>query len=239
MHFFKKLSFQNIMRLFIIISMILVFAGYTFPQTAPLPSAFQSWNEVQLIVPLKQGIDAKGKSIDKVTATFFGTFRIGRSSFDFLDNRVGTLLDFRLYRHFSLTTGTLYRRDELVKNAPHYETRVLGGGTFFDTRHNFTFRDRNLYEHRFRNSRADLNVYRQRIQAIYSVKRGGKELFAPFIIDEGFYDLKLKTWFRNEFYAGITRKFTKQTSLDIAYIRNDTRPTNVNGLSLILKIKLR
>ncbi|MDQ2746905.1 MAG: DUF2490 domain-containing protein [Acidobacteriota bacterium] len=227
------------MRSFIIISIVLIFAAAVYPQTAHIPSEFESWNEVQLIAPVKHGKDAKGKTIEKLTVTFNGVSRIGRSSFDFLDDRVGAALDYRVNRHFSLTTATLYRREELVKKSPHFETRIFGGGTVFATKHNFTVRDRNAYEHRFRNSRADLNVYRQKIQASYSFKRNGKELFAPFVADEGFYNLKLKTWFRNEFYAGITRKLSKQTSLDIAYIRTDTRPVNVNGLNLILKIKLR
>ena len=38
---------------------------------------------------------------------------------------------------------------------------------------------------------------------------------------------------------GITRRLSSRTELDIAYIRNDTAPANVNGLSLNLKVMLR
>ena len=47
------------------------------------------------------------------------------------------------------------------------------------------------------------------------------------------------SYINDEFFIGITRRLNKQTTLDIAYIRNDTRPTNVNGLNLVLKIRLR
>ena len=227
------------MRHLIIFSIILTLAAAVHPQTAPLPSAFQSWNEVQFNVPLVRSKDKKGISIDRLTATFSGTFRFGRKSFDFIDDRAAMTLDFRINKYFSILAGSLYRRDEIVKNVPRYETRFNTGANFTAKRGNFTFRDRNLYEHRFRNSRSDLDVYRQRIQVSYSVKRGDKELFAPFISEEGYYDLNLKTWFRNEFYIGITRSLNKKTSLDIPYVRNDTRPTNVNGLNVVLKIRLR
>jgi hypothetical protein len=227
------------MRSFIIIFILIFFAAAVRSQSAPLPSAFQSWNEVQLIAPLVRSKKADGKTNDKITAIFNGTFRFGRKSFDFIDARAGMMLDVRVNKYFSILAGGLYRREEIVKNVPRYETRIQTGANFSAKRGNFTFRDRNLYERRFRSRRRDLNVYRQRIQISYSVKRGDKELFAPFISEEGYYDLNLKTWFSNEFYVGISRTLSKKTSLDIAYVRNDTRPVNVNGLSLTLRIKLR
>ncbi|MDQ6787425.1 MAG: DUF2490 domain-containing protein [Acidobacteriota bacterium] len=227
------------MRLLIILAVIFLCAPAAFAQTAPLPSRFQSWNEVQLILPLVRDKDAKGKNIDKVTATFSGILRIGRSNLDFLDNRISTTLDFRVNKYVSLLTAVLYRKDELVKNTRRYETRLDFGATISDTIHKFSFRDRNEFEHRFRNGRIDTNLYRQRIQVSHPVKFNKKELFSPFISEEGYYDLQAKTWIQNEVFAGITRRLNPRTSLDIAYIRNDSRPTNVNGISLNLKIKLR
>lgn len=227
------------MRPLVFIITIFLFSAVARAQTAPLPSAFQSWNELDLIVPLARGKDEKGKKIDKLTATFIGVERIGRDNFDLLDNRAGANLDYRLSRHFSVLTAVLYRKDEIVENVRRYETRLDFGGTVSETWHNFTFRDRNMFEHRFRNSRGDLNLYRNRIQINRPVKRGKKELFSPFISEEGYYDLRAKLWITNEFFAGITRKLNDRTSIDIAYIRADTRPVNVNGISLNLKIKLR
>ena len=227
------------MRLVAILPIIFLCSIAAFSQAAPLPSQFQSWNEVQLIVPLVRSKDAKGKSIDKVTAIFNGVLRIGRSNLDFLDKRAGATIDFRLNRYLSLFAATLYRKDEIVVNARRYETRLDVGATFSKTWRNFSFRDRNLFEHRFRNGRNDLNLYRQRIQVSHPVKFNEKELFSPFISEEGYYDLQSKTWIQNEFFAGITRRINRNTSIDIAYIRNDSRPVNVNGISLNLKIRLR
>ncbi len=227
------------MRFAFILVVIFLSAAAAFAQTAPLPSQFQSWNEVQLIVPLLRAKDGKGKSVDKATATFNGIARVGRSSLDFLDNRAGATIDFRVSKYVSLLTAVLYRRDEIVKNVPRYETRLGFGATFSKTFRGFTFRDRNMFEHRFRGGRIDTNLYRQRIQVSRPVKFHKKELFSPFISEEGYYDLRSKSWVQNEFYAGISRRIDARTSLDIAYVRSDTRPVNVNGVSLSLKFKLR
>ena len=76
-------------------------------------------------------------------------------------------------------------------------------------------------------------------QISYSIKHKNKELFAPFVANEGYYDLTNKLWSQNEFHAGISRRLNKRTVLDVAYTRNDSRPFNANALNLTLKIKLR
>lgn len=227
------------MRLANFLIIIFLCAGFVRAQTAALPSEFQSWNEVQFIVPLTRGKDAKGKKIDKLTATFIGTTRIGRRPVDFLDNRAGAIVDYRLSRYLSVFAAGLYREDEIVKNARRYESRIDAGATVSQFWRGFAFRDRSEYEHRFRNNRADLNLYRNRIVVNHPIRLNKKEIFTPFVSEEGFYDLQAKRWVRNEFYAGVTRRLNRRTTIDIAYIRLDTSPTNVNGLSLNLKIKLR
>ena len=229
------------MKIYFFLALLIFFfnSAAAFSQTSPLASEFQSWNEVQLILPLVQAKDSKGKSIDKITATFSGILRIGRNNLDFLDNRAGLTLDFRVNKYLSLSTAALYRKDELVKNVRRYETRLDFGATISKSWRKFTFRDRNMFERRFRNSRADTNLYRQRIQVNYPVNRKNKLLFTPFISEEGYYDLGAKTWIQNEFYAGITRLINRKSSIDIAYLRSDTRPVNVNGLYLGLKMRLK
>ena len=126
-----------------------------------------------------------------------------------------------------------------MKNRPRYETRFDTGVTFSAVWRGFSFRDRNMFEHRFRISRNDTNLYRQRIQISYPIKNKNKELFAPFISEEGYYDLQQRKWVANEFFVGITRKLNKKISIDLAYVRNDNSPLKINGVSLGLKIKLR
>lgn len=229
---------MNTKLLLISLFSLFLFSETIFAQT-PLPSKFQSWNEVQLIVPIARKKDSKGKTVDRVTATFTGILRIGRKNWDFIDNRYGVTFDFRVNKFLSLMTAALYRKDELVVNRRNYETRLDFGFVASKTWKKITFKDRNMYEHRFRNSRIDTNLYRNRLNISYPIKVKEKEIFSPFISEEGYFDLKTKKWTQNEFFAGITRKLTPKISLDLAYIRNDSSPTNVNGFSTSLKIKLR
>ena len=87
--------------------------------------------------------------------------------------------------------------------------------------------------------RNDISVYRTRLQISVPVKHNGKILFSPFLSEEAFYDFHADRFNNNELFLGITRRLNPRTELDVAYIRNDTAPANVNGLSLNLKITLR
>src|SRR5438128_4921005 len=150
-------------------------------------SVFQSWNELQIAVPLVRGEDAKGKTFNKITANFSGILRLGRRPVDDVDDRVSVMLDFRLNPHVSVLTGILYRKDELVMGSPHTEIRFDTGVLLTANWHRFTFKERNLYEHRFRHGRADTDLYRQRIQISHPVSVDKKVLFSPFISEEGYF----------------------------------------------------
>lgn len=227
--------FRTLLRYLVTLSGILLVAVTGASQDRP--SVFQSWNQVQLIVPVTRSTDVEGKSVDKVTAIIDGIARFGRD--DLTDGRLGIEFDFRANKHVTFVTSALYRADEVVDNEKHYETRLAVGATLSTTWKQVSFRDRNLYEYRVRVGRNDISVYRNRLQITVPVKRNGKTLFSPFLSEEAFYDFGAKRWNNNELFLGITRRLNPRTELDIAYIRNDTAPANVNGLSLNLKITLR
>lgn len=215
---------------------LIVLAANTFAQN--LPEKFESWNEVQLIVPLAKGKDRGGKTIDRWTLTLNGIIRGGRRPPDLVDGRTGASLEYRAGRHVTLLTNVLYRRDENTEGVKRYETRLDFGATLSKSFGGLSLRNRAMYEYRFRNSRANIQLYRNRIHASYPIKKGETVLFTPFVSDEGYYDLTGRSWSQNEFLAGIARRLSSRTTLEMAYIRSDTRPTNVNGLSLTLKIRL-
>ena len=191
-----------------------------------------------MIVPLSRSTTREGKSVDKITAIFNGIGRFGRKD-DVTDARAGAELNFRANKHLTFVTSALARGDEVVENHRHYETRLAVGATLSAIWNHVTFRDRNLYEYRVRSGRNNISVYRNRFQAIFPLKHNGKTLFSPFLSEEAFYDFHASRFNNNELFLGISRRLSSRTDLDIAYIRNDTNPANVNGISLNLKIKLR
>ncbi|MBX7053772.1 MAG: hypothetical protein K1X36_02370, partial [Pyrinomonadaceae bacterium] len=99
-------------RLLLILSLLTVCAVAGSAQS--LPSEFESWNEIQLIVPLVRDKDSKGKTFDRLTATFSGISRIGRNPVKPLDSRIAAVLDYRVNKYLSLMGAVLYRRDELT-----------------------------------------------------------------------------------------------------------------------------
>ena len=175
--------------------------------------------------------------MDKITAIFIGIARFGRD--DVTDARAGIELHFRANKHLTFVTSALYRGDEVVENVRQYETRLAVGPTFSATWKQVSFRDRNLYEYRVRSGRNDISVYRNRLHISVPVTHNGKVLFSPFLSEEVFYDFSANSFNNNELFLGVTRRINSRSELDIAYIRNDTSPANVNGLSLNLKIMLR
>ena len=176
--------------------------------------------------------------MNKITAIFNGIARFGRTV-DLTDGRFGVEFNFRANKHLTFVTSALYRNDEVVDHTRQVETRLAVGPTFSAAWKQISFRDRNLYEYRVRSGRNNISVYRQRFQMSFPLKHNGKILFSPFLSEEAFYDFSAGRFNNNELFLGVTRRLNPRTELDIAYIRNDTNPANVNGLSLNLKITLR
>jgi hypothetical protein len=228
------------MKIIVCLIFLLLFALPAFTPAQAI-SEFQEWNEVQVIYPLLQGKDKKGKTIDKVTATFSGIVRFGQKNLgEFVDSRAGLTLDFRLNKFVHLYGAYQYRTDEALPNARGYEQRLSAALGLERTWKKFTFKERNMYERSFRVNRTDSNRYRQRFQVSYSITdKEKKELFAPYVSEEGYWDLDAHSWARNEFYVGITKKFTKHFSADFYYIRLDILPVNANGIGTTLKFKIK
>lgn len=219
--------------------LIFIFAFFSYTPAQNLETKFQSWNELQLSLPIKTEKDSKGKSYDRIVVIITGNLRVGRISFDLVDSRIGLALEYRINKYVQLMTGATYRKDEITKNAARYETRYDAAITFSKTWKEVTFRNRNMYEHRFRNSRTDTNLYRNRTQISFPLKSKKKEIFSPYISEEGYLDLSSKKWVTNEFFAGINRKINKRTAIELAFVHSDSKPYNVSGLHFGLKIKLK
>ena len=224
----------------VLIILFILFLGLpAFAQTS-VKSEFQEWNEIQIIYPLLQGKDKKGKTVDRITATFSGIFRLGQKNLsEFVDNRAGLTLDFRVNKFVHLYGIYQYKNDEALPGPRFYEQRLSAALGLERTWKKFTFKERNMYERSFRVNRTDSNRYRQRFQASYSITKNKKELFAPYVSEEGYWDLDAHNWPRNEFYLGISKKFSKHFSADFYYIRLDVLPVNANGIGTTLKFKIK
>ncbi len=216
--------------------LLFLFGENTHGQTK---SDGQFWATADFTVGLKKGKDQKGKSFDKIALLFSGIDRFGDTVSRPVDQRLGVFLDFRVNKFLTITPGYLYQKAAPLRTNKNFETRLSIAATLNKRKGDFNFRTRQQLEHKFRHNRADNQNYRPLFQVNYFVKRDKKELFSPFVSEEGYYDSLSKTWVRNEFRVGVARTLNKNISADFYYIRVNTKPLRVNGFGIAIKVKLR
>lgn len=218
------------------ITLLLILPAYS--QTGPPERDFQSWNDLQISIPIKK---SKDKKSERVSLVFYGTLRFGRNLSHLVDERIGIGVEFRLNKMFTFTPSYLYRADQPFEGRKEFENRLRFDVGIEKKYKNFSIKDRPRLEFRFRNSRSDSTRFRNKFQFSIPVKKENKEIFTPFVADEPFYEFQSKHWTRNEFSAGITKKFNKNVSADFYYLLQNNRGNSfkyVNALGISFKIKI-
>ncbi|MBX7174365.1 MAG: DUF2490 domain-containing protein [Pyrinomonadaceae bacterium] len=224
----------------ILILLFYIFSFPVFSQNLP-KSDTQWWNDVTITKPLIKSKDSKGKEFDRFSIFFNGTLRFGNHLKTAIDERVGFGFDIKVNHFLTLTPSYLYRSNKPNLSVREYESRFRFAATLEKKFAKFSIKDRNLIEYRMRNSHADSTRYRNKFTFTVPILKDKKELFAPFVADEPYYDFSIKHWSRNEFSAGITKKFTNNFTGDFYYLRQDNRsgtPKAVNAVGMSFKIKL-
>lgn len=221
--------------------MFLCATNKVFSQIAPPESDFQFWNETQLIFPIVKSRDKNNKEFERIDFFLAGTLRFGRNYTQFVDERIGFGFDFKINKYITLTPSYLYRATQPYQNRREFESRFRFAASVEKKWSKFSLRDRNLIEYRMRNSRTDSTRYRNKLQINFPVHRDKKEIFAPFVADEVYYDFHEKAWTRNELTLGINKKFTPNFSADFFFLNQRNRGNilrNVNAFGINLKIKI-
>ena len=226
--------------IFVSVSILIVFSLNIFSQTAPERDV-QFWSDAQVSIPLVKKKDKNGKEVEKISFFVTGVLRGGKNITRFVDERIGAGVDISINRYLSVTPSYLYRAGQPFANRKEYEHRLRFDASLEKKWTSFSIKDRNRVEYRIRHSRADSVRYRNKFQFKIPVKNDGKEIFAPFVATEPFYDFSAKAWTRNEFSAGISKKFTPRTSADFFYLLQNNRGNafkyvNVIGVSLKYKV---
>ncbi len=187
----------------------------------------QFWNEINVTIPIKN-------TDDKLSVFFFGGLRLGQNVRHFIDERIGVGYDYKFNKYFSHSSSYLYRAGQPFKNRKEYEHRVRFEFSIENKWKNFSLKDRNRVEYRMRNSRSNSFRYRNRIQLKIPVKRNGKEIFAPFVTEEPYYESSAKRFTRNEFAAGISKKFDKNFSADLYYMLQNNRGNSFKYVNIVV-----
>lgn len=198
-------------------------------QTAQSEEDFQSWNDIQLTVPMTKKVDFQ--------TTF--TARFGKNISRISDSRFA--IGFLLKPTKSLSFQPFFLRVDArnANNRFRPEHRLNFRAIYRFPTKNFGLSHRSWFEYRLRQPR---NSFRYRPSLTF--EKAVPKNFIPkatfFVTEEVFYDSILKRFSRNRLSAGINKTLNKNLSLDLFYMRqNDgtTRPGDLHVIGTSLKVK--
>lgn len=212
-------------------ALMLCFAGNITAQTQSAPrDDTQSWNEVELSLPLNKRADLE----------FYGQLRVGRDLSHLVDERVGIGFSFKPNKYLNLEPSYRYIAAQPVAGRSTREHRLSFEATVSVPVRGFTLSDRNLVDRRLRSS-GNTTQYRNRLQVEHPVTISGRE-FKIFAADEVFYDSRERAWIRNRFSVGVSKKFNKRFTGEFYYLRqNDgfSRPGDLHVIGTKLGVRLK
>jgi Protein of unknown function (DUF2490) len=190
----------------------------------------QQWNEVQLAVPVTSKFDFN----------LLGTLRLGRDISHPVDERIGAGFTFRAGKYMTISPNYLHIGIQPFRGRRVWENRLSLPVTLRFNLDKFRLSDRNLFEHRIRNSGLRANRYRNRFQVEHPIGPAKLNL-SLFISDEVFYDWSIDRWVRNRFSVGGIKVFNKHFTQDFFYLRqNDSVsiPGDLNVIGTTLRFRL-
>lgn len=190
----------------------------------------QSWNDVQLTIPLSK----------KVDFLIQGTVRVGGNLTKAVDERWGFGFNYKLNKYVTLNELYFHREAKPPNGRQEREDRLTFGATLRVPIKKFTLLDRNWFERRWRAPQVDAWRYRNRIQLEHPFKIR-KATFTFFVSDEFFYDWSAHDWVRNRLAVGARHVFNKHFTGDLYVMRqNDgrTRPGDLNIIGTVLRFRM-
>ncbi len=219
-------------KIFLVLLLFTFSAIFAAAQTGQLVDEqdFQSWNDVQLTVPMTE-------KFDFYTAV---TMRFGKNVSRLNDGRFAAGIVYKPNKSWSFQPFYWYIQMRNSRGQFGREHRLNLRATYRFPFKKFGLSHRSTFEYRIRKP---LNSWRYRPSLTFE-KDIPKNLISKskcFLTEEVFYDSVLKKFSRNRFTVGVTRTLTKRLSLDIYYMRqNDgySRPGDLNVVGTSFKARL-
>ncbi len=197
----------------------------------------QFWNETKLYLPSFEVTEDDGSKRKVATPFIMGTIRIGQNFRHFVSERIGFGVDIPINKNWKFTPSYYYIAEQPVRNSRSFEHRLRFEVTGEKKWKNLSISDRNRIEYRIRHNRGDSVRYRNKFKVKIPVRHNDNELFSVFVADEPFYDFRAKEFSRNEFSAGVEKKFTPKASAEFFYmLQSNTgsrlKSVNIAGINL-------
>lgn len=207
-----------------------LFASANAQSTRTDDEDLQSWNDLQITVPLT-------KRADLLLQT---TFRFGNNISRFNEFRGGGGLVLKLSGAVSFSPIYSYIETRNAAGVFHTEHRYSLRGTYKFPVKQFGLSHRSIYEYRVRSSG---NTWRYRPSLTF--EKALPEEFIPhakfFVTDELFYVSTTGKFSRNRFSLGLSKTMNKHFTLELYYLRQSdgySHPGDLNVLGTTWKIHL-
>lgn len=190
----------------------------------------QSWNDIQLTVPLSE-------QFDFLTGA---TARIGKNISRFNEGRYLIGFVWKPHKAFSISPFYYYIKVRNSSGRFRIEHRLNLRASYKFPIKSFGLTHRSQFEYRMRRP---VNTWRYR-PSLTLEKEIPKTIIPKarfYITEEPFYDSATSKFSRNRFTVGITKTLSKQLSLDLYFMRQNDGFSHPGDLSVIgtsWKIKL-
>lgn len=209
---------------------LILFAASANAQTITDDEDFQSWNDIQLTVPMTE-------KFDFYTAV---TMRFGKNVTRLNDGRFALGFVWKPTKSFSVQPFYWHIRARNSRSQFRTEHRLNLRATYKFPFKTFGLSHRSWFEYRLRSAG---NTWRYRPS--FTFEKDIPEKYIPkakiYLTEEVFYDSGLNKFSRNRFTVGINKTLNKNLSADVYYMRqNDgfSRPGDLNVIGTSLKVKL-
>lgn len=210
---------------------VIVFAGVFSAAAQQDDEDTQSWNDLQITVPINKNVDA----------VFTATARFGNNISRFIEGRGGGGLVWKINKAFSVSPAYQYIETRNPAGGRfRTEHRFIGYGRYKFPIKTFGLSHRSQFEYRVRSSG---NSWRYRPSI--TIEKELPKSFIPgakvFVTEEIFYVSTTGKFSRNRFSVGVNKTITPKLSLDVYYLRqNDgfSHPGDFNVIGTSWKVKL-
>ena len=223
-----KLKVNNLL----LVSAFLLPGIFTFAQTSLSQDDedIQSWNEVQLTVPLT-------KQFDFVTSV---TMRFGKNISRLNDGRYQLGFTWKPLKALSITPFYAYTGARNTAGRFRIEHRLSLRAVYKFPLKSFGLSHRSWFEYRIRGVG---NTWRYRPSLTFDKEISSRIISNAklYITEEPFYDSATSKFSRNRLTVGITKSLSERFSFDLYFLRqNDgySHPGDLNVIGTSLKVKL-
>ena len=191
---------------------------------------FQSWNDVQLTVPINKAFD------------FYAalTMRFGKNVSRLNDGRIAVGFVWKPTKQLSIMPFFWSIKARNARSRFRPENRLNLRAAYRFPLKSFGLIHRSTYEYRMR---APVSTWRYR--AALTFEKDLPKKFIPgakfFFGDEVFYDSALKKFSRNRFNIGINKTLNRNLSVDVYYMRQqdgNAHPGDLNVVWMTWRVKL-